>query len=227
VGKIVVDFMIDQFKPEKFAELYSSNIALPDGDVGVSVELDGTFTLPKYEFYAYKNSQTHLILLTGDAQPRQWGQYSVAKSVLDFVEVLGCHSLMAVGGYALSKPDTSIIYGVASEPETVTELKKFNVQPAQTGMIKGAFGVMLGLGKARNMKCVGLLGSTVGTYPDLRTARNVLQVITSMFDLAIDFNELDSRIDDLENKVKRFKDLSGITLTKESQEGGLSRGYIT
>lgn len=229
VGKIVVDFLIDQLKPAKFAELYSPNIALPDGDVGVTVELDSTFTLPKYEFYAYTEKKPHVILLTGDTQPSPWGQYNVAKSVLDFVEGFGCRTMVALGGYATQRREMDIVYAVASESSMVTELKeKFSVQPAQSGMIKGAFGVMLGLGKGRNLRCFGLLGATVGTYPDLRASRNVIRMIASMFDLPVVLSDMDKKIEDMESRVKRFRDISRTAPTREGQEGGEPpRGYIT
>lgn len=224
-----MDFLIDQLKPIKFAELYSPNIALPDGDVGVTVELDSTFTLPKYEFYAYMKKKPHVILLTGDTQPNPWGQYNVAKCVLDFVENLGCKSLVALGGYAIQRREMNIVYAVASESNMVNELKeKFNVQPAQSGMIKGAFGVMLGLGKERNIKCLGLLGATVGTYPDLRASRNVIRMVANMFDLPVVLNDMDKKIEDMESRVKRFREVSRTIPTREEQENGEPpRGYIT
>ncbi|MCJ7761578.1 PAC2 family protein [Candidatus Bathyarchaeota archaeon] len=229
VGKIVVDFLIDQLKPTKFAELYSPNIALPDGDVGVTVELDSTFTLPKYEFYAYTNNKPHVILLTGDTQPNPWGQYNIAKSVLDFVEGFKCRTVVAVGGYALQRREMEIVYAVGSEPSIVSDLKeKFNVQPAQSGMIKGAFGVTLGLGKGRNLKCLGLLGATVGTYPDLRASRNVIRMVASMFDLPVVLSDIDKKIEDMDSRVKRFKDINRTIPTGEGQEAGEPpRGYIT
>ena len=227
IGKIAVDFLIDQLKPIKLAELYSSQIGLPDGDIGIKVELNSTYTLPKYEFYAYTKTKPHIILLTGDTQPRPWGQYSIAKEVLDFVEDFGCKTLIALGGYALQKRDTNVIYAVASEPETVNDLKKFNVKPAQSGMIKGAFGVMLGLGKGRSMKCLGLLGATVGRYPDLQAARNIIQLVANMFDLSINLSEMDKKIEDMEDRVKRFRDINATLPERGSQDEGTRQGYIT
>ena len=228
IGKFAVDFLVDQLKPAKFAELYSSQIALPDGDVGVKVELDSTYTLPKYEFYAYNDKKPHIILLTGDTQPRVWGQYNIAQNVLNFVEEFGCRTLVALGGYALQRRDTNIIYAVASDITTVNDLKeKFKVKPAQAGMIKGAFGVMLGLGKSRSMKCFGLLGATAGKYPDLQAARRVIQLVASMFDLPVDVRKMDKQIEDMESRVKRFKDISATSLTREGQDEGAQRRYIT
>ena len=227
IGKIALDFLIDQLKPTKFAELYSSQIALPDGDIGVTVELNSTYSLPKYEFYAYTKNKLQIILLTGDTQPRPWGQYNVARKVLDFVTKFGCNTLIVLGGYALQRRNKNVIYAVASEPEMVNDLKKFDVLPAQSGIIKGAFGIMLGLGKSRNMKCIGLLGATVGKYPDLQAARNIIQLIAKMFDIPINISEMDKRIEDMESRVKEFNNIRTAIPEKGSQEEDTRQGYIT
>lgn len=227
VGKIAVDFLIDQLKPVKFAEVYSSYITLPDGDVGINVEFDSTFTIPKYELYAYTKNKPHFILLTGDIQPRSWGQYNVARNILDFIESFGCETLVALGGYALRRRSEEI-YAVASDPSMIDDLKKkFKVKPARSGMIKGAFGVMLGLGKGRNLKCLGLLGATVSAYPDLKASKNIVQLISKMFELNISFKEMDKKIKDMESRVKIFKDIRKDIPVRGRKEEEVPQGYIS
>jgi len=225
VGKIALDFLIDQLKPKKIAELYSPHIGLPDGGVGVQVELDSTYTIPKYEIYAYEESP-HIILLTGDAQPRRAGQYKAAWNVLDFVSGFGCRTLIALGGYATQRSKAKNIYAVASDQSVRDELKtKFNVQFAQSGMIKGAIGVMLGLGKSRNMKCLGLLSATTGSYPDLQASRILIQLIAEMFKLPVDLTEMDKKITDMESRMEEFRIINVPPLT--NQDTRSSHGYIT
>ena len=227
VGKLAVDFLIDQLKPTKFAECYSSYIALPDGEVGVKVELDSTFTLPKYELYAYEKTP-NLILLTGDTQSAPWGQYNVTKSILGIAEGFGCKTIFGLGGYALRGQSTETIYVVASDPEMINELKgKFNIQPAQSGTIKGALGVLLGLGKGRNFKCIGLLGATSNAYPDLLAARNIVRLLTSLYELPVDTTGMDRQIEDMENKVKRLKSTSLSPKMAEGRDASIPHGYIS
>ncbi len=78
------------------------------------------------------------------------------------------------------------------------------------------------------MRCFGLLGATVGTHPDLRASRNVIRMIASMFDLPVVLNEMDKKIEDMESRVKRFRDINRSPSIRERQEGGEPpRGYIT
>lgn len=227
VGKIAVDFLIDQLKPTKIAEMYSPYMTLPDGDVGVKVELNSTFTLPSYEFYAYAG-KSNAIFLTADAQPSPWGQYNVAWESLNFAEGYGCKSLIALGGYALQRRNMDVVYAVANEPNIVEDLgKRYNVLPAQSGMIKGAFGIMLGVGKGRGIKCTGLLGSTAGAYPDVRSSRNVVRIIAEMFGFPVDLSEIDKKVEDIERRVEQFRIINVPNQQGEERAGSVPRGYIT
>jgi uncharacterized protein (TIGR00162 family) len=228
VGKICVDFLVDQLKPVKFAELYSSYLTLPEGDQGVNVELDGTFTLPRYEFYAYTNHPT-LIFLSGEVQPRPWGQYRVAEEILNYVEGFGCKTIVAIGGYGVRASNQKLVYAITSDNSVVGRLNKLNVKLAQSGTVKGALGVILGLGRSRGMKCLGLLGATSGTHPDLQAARNVIQVLTEMYNLPIRFQELDGKIADMKQRVKKFREIQTMAprTIQGTERGEPTRGYIS
>ncbi len=230
VGKIAADFLVDQLKPLRLAELYSSYIALPDGDLGVRVELDGTFELPKYEFHAYENENRALIILTGDIQPAAWGQYAVATRILDYACQLGCESIVALGGHIIQGRRSDVVYAIGSSKDIIDELKKQKVQLAQAGAVKGAFGVLLGLAQQRNIPCLGLLGATLGTYPDLGAARNVLRILANMYQLPVALEEIDKKILDMESRVKRFQEFHVGTPDADQQQPNappVPRGYIS
>jgi len=229
VGKIAVDFLIDQLKPKKLADLYSAYIGLPDGDMGVRVELDGTFTLPKYEFYAFTETEPNLIFLTGDIQPVAWGQYNVTNSILDFSCKQGCNMVLCLGGYGIQSRHMDLVYAIGDNLKTVEELKQLQgVQLAQSGAVKGAFGVLLGLAKQREVKCFGLLGVTPGTHPDLRAARNVLRVLAKIYKLPIELADIDRKVEEMEGRVKKFREFqSAMPQQEQPRETEVPRGYIS
>jgi uncharacterized protein (TIGR00162 family) len=230
VGKIAADFLVDYLKPVKLAELYSTYIALPDGDLGVRVEMDGTFQLPKYEFHGYerKNDQS-LVILTGEIQPVAWGQYSVATRILEYADKLGCRSIVALGGHIAQGRRHDVVYAIGGDKEIAEQLQKHNVQIAQAGAVKGAFGVLLGLAKQRNTPCFGLLGATPGTHPDLVAARNVLRALAGIYELPIGLDEIDHKIQDMESRVKKLQQFQAEVLpgTETPTTPPVPRGYIS
>jgi proteasome assembly chaperone (PAC2) family protein len=228
VGKISVDFLVEQLKPTKFAELYSTYLALPDGGLGVEIELNGTFNLPKYEFYAYAGSP-NMIFLTGDVQPSVQGQYDVAERVLTYIERFGCKSIIALGGYGIEGGNIDKVYAVASDPNLIQMMGKGKVRIAQGGSIRGAFGVILGLGMARNVECLGLLGATSGRYPDVRASRNVVQILADMYHLQINFGDMDQKVREMEERLKRLRKAGQAVPKREDRqkEKKSPSGYIS
>ncbi|MEE8570588.1 MAG: PAC2 family protein [Candidatus Bathyarchaeia archaeon] len=203
VGKIALDFFIEELKPLKIAEAYSTYLTLPDGDVGVKVGSNGAYTLPKYEFYVYQDDTSQTIFLTGDTQPSPWGQYRVAEEVLDFVGGYGCKTVIALGGYSTPQ-NLEAVYAICNDLTLIDDFRS-RVKIARGGVIKGAFGVLLGLGQKRGMNCLGLLGATRGVYPDPLSSRNVVQVVADMLNLPVDLKGLDKNIADVESKMKRLQ----------------------
>ena len=190
--------------------------------------MDGTFLLPKYEFYTYTKKSPHLIFLTGDVQPRVWGQYEVVESILDFVAKFGCDTVVALGGYSSQARDPNVVYAIASDSNMVEELKKREARIAQSGMVKGAFGVILGLGKERLMKCLGLLGATRGAYPDLRASRSLIRLVANMYDLPINLEDLEREIGDMDARMKSLREVRYAIPTREERPGEREpTGYIS
>ncbi|MEM3737269.1 MAG: PAC2 family protein [Candidatus Bathyarchaeia archaeon] len=215
VGKIAVDYLIEELKPKSFAELYSTYLAMPDGSLGIQVNSDGTYTLPKFEFYAYTHSKPHLILLTGNMQPVASGQYEVMDSILDFVQRYGCKRVIAVGGFRThTEQMLGQVYGVFSDERTAKEVCSLGVSASRGGSVTGACGLILGLGWRRKLNCIGLLGATKGEYPDALAAKAVIDVVARLVGLQINFRRLDDEIENLRAKLEIINKLQSASLKK-------------
>ncbi len=229
VGKVAVDYFIEKLKPKKMGELYSSYLLFPDGNLGINISEDGTYSLPRYEFYGFGDLEPNVILLTGDAQPSVTGQYEVASTVLDYAQRFGCKEVYTMGGYGTrSGNDVGAVYAVVGEAELGERLRKMGAKLAKGGAVTGAAGVILGIGRQRGLRCAGLLGATTGAYPDLEAARAVIQMLTGLVSIPVDLKELDTEIEDMRKKMERLRHTE-TEETKESEdkpEEGKDR-YIT
>ena len=206
VGKIAADYLIEELRPEPLAELYSAYLFLSDGSAGVSINLDGTFDLPKLEFYAYGEGKTHFIVVTGDVQPLTLGQYEVINAVLDFAQSYGCPYVVALGGFQTRlESEIGKVYGVASNRKLVEKLVNLGVQITRSGAITGACGLVLGLAKHRGMDGVGLLGATRGEHPDMMASRSLLKVLSKLLDIPIDTKRLEEEIREMREKMESLR----------------------
>jgi len=230
VGKVAVDYFIEKLKPKKFAELYSSYLLFPDGNLGINISEDGTYSLPKYEFYAFSDKDPNVIFLTGDAQPSVTGQYEVASRVLDFAQQFGCRMLFTMGGYGTrSGNDVGAVYGVVGDAIIGERLKKLGAKLAKGGAVTGAAGVILGIGRQRGLQCAGLLGATTGVYPDLEAARAVIQMLTGLVSMPVELKDLDVEIEDMRKKMEKLR-RTDLEESKEGEEEKPEEGkdrYIT
>ena len=203
VGKLTVTYLIDELGLKPFARLYSTHLTLLDGSTGIQINSNGTFFLPKFEFYAYNQKKPNIIFLTGDTQPTVYGQYEVAEHVLDFVQKYGCEKIIAVGGFQTPfERELGKVYGVFNKPHLGEELKSLGVNITRSGAITGACGIILGLGDQRNLESVGLLGATKGEYPDMEAAREVLKVVTKILGLEINLEKLNREIIEMKRRLE-------------------------
>ena len=163
VGRIAAHLLIKFFDAKPFAELYSPSF--PDY---VAIDTKGICNIPRYEFYYAPMEKNNLIIMTGEIQPSfddVVAHYVVCDSVLDFVESLGCHFIVTMGGVPITEDKTQV-YIAATSPHLATEFMEKGAVIYSKGRIVGGTGLMLALAKERKIEGVGLLGTTMGFKAD-------------------------------------------------------------
>ena len=148
VGKLAVDHMIDELKPEHFLKIYSKN--LPPQ---VLLDDDGIISLVSQNLYHYENGGEHFVFLAGEYQGADSrGQYELAYALLDFLNSeYGIQRIYTLGGYGLGKMlEAPRVLGAATSKEMAEVMKKtgiiFSEGEPSNGII-GASGILLGIGK--------------------------------------------------------------------------------
>jgi proteasome assembly chaperone (PAC2) family protein len=163
VGRIAAHLLIKFFDAKPFAELYSPSF--PDY---ISITSKGIAHLPRYEFYYAPMEKNNLVIMTGEIQPSfedVVAHYEVCDSVLDFVESLGCHFIVTMGGVPISEDKTQV-YIAATSNRLATEFMEKGAVIYSKGRIVGGTGLTLALAKERKIEGVSLLGTTMGFKAD-------------------------------------------------------------
>jgi uncharacterized protein (TIGR00162 family) len=224
VGKLAAEHLIDEIDAKKFAEIYSKYFP-PQ----VMVDDEGIIKLVSNEFYYYKSKDKKhkdMVFLVGDYQGlTPEGQYELSDYVLKISKDYGVKNVYTLGGYGMGKMvDKPKVYGAATDMEMVEEMKKYGVvfssgEPG-TGIV-GASGLLLGLGKLMGMHSVCLMGETSGYFVDPNSARAVLEILTKILDIQIDFTELTVKAKQINAITQKLKDIEG-----KREEGREDLGYI-
>lgn len=121
VGKIALDFILEELKAKKIAEYRGYNIPH-----SVFINENNLIDLPGIELYFKKTKNRDLLLLAGDVQPNdEAGCYEFCDTVLDTMQEFKCKEIITLGGIALrQEPKMPQVFITGVSKETVQEDRK-------------------------------------------------------------------------------------------------------
>jgi hypothetical protein len=208
VGKLAAEHLISQLKAKKFATIYSKHFP-PQVLIGD----DGVIRLVSNDLYYHKTGSGHdIVILSGDYQGiSQEGQYEISYEVLDMFEKLGGSRIYTLGGWSVGKLIAEPrVLGATTSAELVKELKTVGVEFSKdepAGGIVGAAGLLLGLGKLRDLDAACLMGETSGYFSDPKSAQSVLEILEKLLRIKIDFTELEQHAKEIDELTASLNDL--------------------
>lgn len=215
VGKVAVDFLIDELKAKKLYEITS--YTFPHS---VFVNEDNLVELPIVEvFYKRLGGKRDLLLLGGDVQPiDEVSSYEFSERILDIVQKLKGKEVITLGGIGLGDiPKKPRVYCTGNTKKIIERYKSSMVNTNLYGIVGpiiGVSGLLVGLASRRNLEAISFLAETYGhpMYLGIKGAKEILKVLNSNLSLNIDINKLDREIKDIEREImKKTEQLSEVT----------------
>lgn len=210
VANIATLHLIRELKARRFAEIHCAAFQ----DLAVTTESGGT-RVPINELYYCKNPDggRDLIIWYGNTQAlTTFGQYELCGRVLDIAQDLGCRLLITLGGFRQEEVKTPPqLFCAATDRETLDGVLKLGAK-VMVGQIYGIAGLLVGLGKVRDMKGFSLLVETLGMNPDVNGTRYALMALMKYLDLSVDL----SRLEEAGEATKKI--LESFGLIKPGQE---------
>ncbi len=227
VGKVAVDFIVEEIGAEKLYEFFSYN--LPHS---VFVTENNLIELPSIALYFKKGAgkRPDILFLAGDVQPvNEESCYSFSDVVLDIFTRLSGRLVITLGGIGLpAVPKKPRLYCTGTSKEVVESYRMVNVEPSLYGVVGpiiGITGVLLGLSKQRGIDAVSLLAETFShpMYLGIRGAREIVSVLNDKLALGINIRELDKEIREMEAEaVDRSKAIDIPKAFRGIRKGGSS-----
>lgn len=233
VGKVAVDFLIDELKAKKIYEITS--YTFPHS---VFVNEDNLVELPIVEVFYKQFKKNDLLLLGGDVQPiDEISSYEFSDKILDLAQKFDTKEIITLGGIGLADiPKKPKVYCTANSKKIIERYKSELVSNNLYGIvgpIVGISGLLLGLSSKRNIEAISFLAETYGhpMYLGIKGAKEILRVLNKKLELNIDVNKLDREIKDIESEImKKTEQLSEVTkqiaLKKFQKRFGKDIDYI-
>ncbi|MFT4283026.1 MAG: PAC2 family protein [Candidatus Woesearchaeota archaeon] len=214
VGKVVVDYIIEEFNAEKIGSIFSYN--LPNT---VFVNENNLVELPKIEIYYKKINDQDFLFLSGDVQPNnEKACYDFCERAISLLEKAGCAEIITLGGIGLGEiPKKPSVFCTGNDLNFIKEFVSIGARDdiyGLVGPIIGVSGLLVGLSAGR-IKAATLLCETYShpMYLGLKEAKSILQIIDSRYNLNISFDKLNTEISknyDDEDVPKLKKDVNYI-----------------
>lgn len=215
VGKIAVDFIIENKKAKKIYEIFSYE--LPHS---VFVREDNQVELPKLELHHARLGKQDFIFLSGDVQPiSERACYEFCSSLLDRLEELNVKQIITLGGIGLGKlPKKPTVFCTGNDAKLMKSFKKknkdLNINPyGVIGPVVGVTGLLVGLAGQRKIPGIALLGETFAhpMYLGMKGARAMLNILNNQFSFRLSMKDLDKEISDIEYElILKTKDMKSV-----------------
>ncbi|MBC5792531.1 MAG: proteasome assembly chaperone family protein [Nanohaloarchaea archaeon] len=225
IGKTTVSYLVHHLNAEKVGELYSHHF--PPYTI---VNDNKTVDLLKNDIYqVQREDDRDMVIIEGNAQASTpEGHYEVAEKIMSLVDDVGSSEILTIGGYGtgdvVEEPD---VFGAVTTEKVKNEYTECGVEfDHDVGQIVGASGLILALSREREIPGICLLGETPGfLLSDPKATESVLQAIENILGLDIDYSDLDKKVEESQEVLKKLQNLQ----QKQSQDSGESQqdlGYI-
>lgn len=202
IGKIVVDFMIDNLNAKKLFEI--SSYSFPHC---VFINEDNLVDLPLIEIY-YKNFKDKSILfLSGDVQPQnERSCYEFCDTVLDLFQKDKGKEIITLGGIGFPKiPRFTRVYCTGNNKKAINKYKyvKKDIYGV-VGPIMGVSGLLVGLAGKRKIIATSLLAETFAhpNYLGIEEAKKILNILNQKLNLKLNVERLDEEFEDIKKEIK-------------------------
>lgn len=230
IGKLSVEYLVQQLKAQKIADVYSKYF--PPYTL---IKKDGVVELLKNELFHYKNSKSDFMFLSGNAQAfSPEGQFEVIDTILNWCVTNGLKKIYSIAAYATDKTiNIPTVYGTSTNSKLLEEFKKLGVVPLNEGVIVGENGLIIGIAKKRNIQAVCLLGETRGYQTptgqyliDAKATKEVISVLVKVLNLEVNMDPLDKQAKDMDEIITKMTEVEQ-QIQKQMTQSTKKPSYVT
>lgn len=207
VSMIAANYLLKNLDFKELGEIEASYFFDPIGViVRDSVVEEPQFPQSKFYYWKNKRPASDLILFIGDNQPVSKG-YELANLVLDVAERFLVNRIYT-GAAAMTRmhhTELPRVWGVATTPSVVANLKKYNLAEKGNFQIAGLNGLLLGAARERGIEAACLLGevpSYASRIQNPMAALAVIKVLTGILNINIDTAELAQLADETTERMR-------------------------
>jgi uncharacterized protein (TIGR00162 family) len=231
IGKLSVDYLIQNLKTELVGEVYSKYFP-----PFVIIKEDGLVELLRNELHQFiDESGRSIVFLTGNSQSYSpEGQYEIAAAVLEWAIDNGVQRVYSIAAQITERPfEVPNVYCTTTTLALLEEAKAQGALRLDKGVIGGENGIITGLAKKKNVEGVCLLAEThgyqtpTGEYViDPRAAKAALKMLTSMLNLKVDMEPIEKQVVQMDETITKLVEIER-RIREEMAGSSKKPAYVT
>lgn len=190
--------LLAEFSPRELFEV--EHVEVKDGLIRAG-------QLPRSRLFIWHDpkQQRDIVVFIGEAQPPT-GKYAFCHRLIEYVQQLGVKRVFTFAAMATNMhPDQpSRVFGAATKPENLAELKRLEVDLLEQGYISGLNGILLGAAAEAGFSGTCLLGEMPHFFTQLpypKASLAVLEVFVQLAGITIDLAELFEQAEETDRKI--------------------------
>jgi len=163
--------------------------------------------LPRSRFFVWKDPRDRhdIVVFIGEAQPPK-GRYAFCQRLIEFARQLGIERVYTFAAMAtpMHPEHASRVFAAATDPESLAELNRVELEVLEDGQIGGLNGVLLGVAAESHLRGACLLGEMPHIFAQLpfpKASLAVLEAFTTITNIEIDLSELSEQAREVEHKL--------------------------
>ncbi len=209
VSILVAAYLEKKLEFKKLGEIKAPHFFDPTGvTVRNNVVEAPQFPQSTFSYWKNPNNGSDIILFIGEDQPAS-ASYELANCILDVGERFGVKRIYTCAA-AITKihhSEQSRVWGVATVPDLIGELQKFDLVHSGNLQISGLNGLLLGVAKERNIDGICLLGEVpmyTTRMQNPMAALAILGVLPEILGIKVDTFELSQIANESKVKMKQL-----------------------
>ena len=208
VGPIAADYLCRKLGAKELGEIDPSGFFYHTG-ISVRHGLLELPRLPENRFYYWqgKGSLSDLLIFIAEVQPQARG-FQLANLVIDVAKQFGVERIYTSGASAvIPHPARPRVLTVPNNSKLLEYLKKYDVVLLGEGAITGLNGLLLGVAREGGIDGICLMGELsyyATRVENPKSSKAVLEVLSKMLGIEVDFQELEEFAQRMEPKIQNL-----------------------
>jgi uncharacterized protein len=194
VGSIAAQHIIKELKMKEIAHLCSPLIP------PVTIFLDGQLRRP---FRLFVDDKGQRIVGISEIPLPTENSYYIAKALTNWAQEKNVTDLVILDGIPVEmKDDTTTVFG-AAEPDVLSRLSEYNIEPMRKGFIGGLRAAILNQCLTQKLNGMIFLAPVIPNIPDPLAASQLIKKVDAIYNLSINTDELLQEQEKITKKLRQ------------------------